>query len=96
MGENQTAAQFKEYVLRLIDNLSGHAPLAPDELREHEFLCTKDLIRGAFVWATDKYKRGPHIRLNTMSMMSWESCGAHVQPHDGDIIEIRVVERAKP
>lgn len=100
MGENQTTAQFKQYVLRLIDDLSGHASLAPNELRCHDFLGTRDLIRGVaqearggFGVAWGHLAFGSELRKPQLSA-GFVRLPELLELKLGDIIEIRVIERA--
>ncbi len=85
-------------VFKVIDEaIAELAPLANNELAVHEFVCDEDMIRGAFFWEgglTDMCG-GIQVEYNSNEGIRVSVCmQKQLKLNAGDIVEIRVIERA--
>jgi hypothetical protein len=73
-------------------------PIANDELAVHQFVCTENEIRGVFFWEgglTDT-RGGIQVEYNSNEGIGMNQLHEKLKLNQGDIIEIRVLERADP
>jgi hypothetical protein len=94
---NNDWAVLEDDVFKIIDAELAklEAPIGPNELRAHEFVCNENLIRGAFSWdnGVDPYVR-PDLAFPTGRTMSFTYLAKQLCLQRGDIVEIRVLGRA--
>jgi len=72
------------------------APIANNELAVHEPVCTEDMIRGMFFWEcglTDTHG-GIQVEYNSNEGIGMNQLHEKLKLNQGDVIEIRVIERA--
>lgn len=72
------------------------APIANDELAVHEPVCNENMIRGVFFWEgglTDT-RGGIQVEYNSNEGIGMNQIQEKLGLNQGDIVEIRVLERA--
>lgn len=84
---------LKRRVKELEAQRTPPAPIANDELAVHEFVCNKDVIRGAYFWEGGLTDTRAGIAFNGCTM-GLEYIPKQLSLNQGDIVEIRVIERA--
>lgn len=84
---------LKRRVKELEAQRTPPAPIANNEIAVHEPVCNENMIRGAYFWEDSLVKTRNGIAFNG-STMGLEYIPAQLGLAPGDIVEIRVIERA--
>lgn len=84
---------LKRRVKELEAQRTPPAPIANNEIAVHEPVCNENMIRGAYFWEDSLVKTRNGIVFNG-STMGLEYIPAQLGLAPGDIVEIRVIERA--
>ena len=98
-SRNRYPIQIVDDAAKIIDAELAklETPIGPNELRVHEFVCNENMIRGSYFWEgglTDTYGGLQVERDSNEGIRISDGLQKQLKLNAGDIVEIRVLERA--